>query len=133
MTRIREVMTVAPHTIGSDQPLAQAHRVMREFGLRHLPVLRAGVLVGVLSQRDLYFLEALPGVDVDVDVVADAMSADVYTAAPDEPLRHVASAMADHKYGCAVVMEERHVLGIFTVTDALRNLADVLTREEARS
>ena len=125
-TKIRQVMTLAPHTIGSDQKLSVAHRLMREHQLRHLPVLRGGKLVGVLSQRDLYFVESLAGVDVEIDCVADAMSQDVYTAHPDDSLRDVARIMANRKYGCAVVVEQGRLLGIFTVTDALRHLADAL-------
>ena len=124
---MRDVMTVCPHTIGSDQTLARAHAVMRELGVRHLPVLRSGKLVGVLSQRDLYFLETIAGVDADVDRVADAMTTDVYTAGPDDSVRDVARVMALRKYGCAVVMHGDCILGIFTVTDALRHLADVAT------
>lgn len=122
---MREVMTVCPHTIGSDQPLSRAHEVMREIGARHLPVLRSGRLVGVLSQRDLYFLETIAGVDVEIDRVADAMTSDVYTTGPDESVRDVARIMAQRKYGCAVVLDGDRILGIFTVTDALRHLADV--------
>lgn len=125
-TAIRDVMTPAPHTVGSDQKLSKAHKLMREHGLRHLPVLRAGRLVGVLSQRDLYFVEAISGVDVDIDTVADAMSSDVYTSGPDENVRSVAWVMATKKYGCAVVLERGEVVGIFTVTDALLHLANAL-------
>jgi len=125
-TKIRQVMTPAPYTIGSDQKLSVAHQIMREHQLRHLPVLRAGNLVGVLSQRDLYFLESLAGVDVDIDCVADAMTQEVYAVHPDDALRDVARIMANRKYGCAVVMERGRLLGIFTATDALRHLADAL-------
>lgn len=125
-TTIRQVMTACPTTIGSDQTLSTAHKVMRGEGLRHLPVLRAGKLVGMLSQRDLYFLETIAGVDIEIDKVADAMTPDVYTTGPDESLRDVARVMAERKYGCAVVMERGRVLGIFTVTDALRHLAEAL-------
>ena len=125
-TKVRQVMTPAPHTIGSDQKLSVAHKIMREHQLRHLPVLRAGKLVGVLSQRDLFFVEALSDVDVAIDSVADAMTQDVYAAHPDDSLRDVARIMANRKYGCAVVIEKDRLLGIFTVTDALRHLADAL-------
>ena len=125
-TTIRQVMTRAPHTIGSHQKLAAAHVMMRELGLRHLPVMRGSELVGVLSQRDLYFLETLAGVDVDIDQVTDAMTAEVYTVGPDDALRDVARAMAESRRGCAVVMEDGRVVGIFTATDALRHLADAL-------
>src|SRR5262249_30090432 len=115
-----------PHTIGTDQTLSRAHAVMREHGIRHLPVLRGGKLVGVLSQRDLYFLETISGVDIEIDKVADALSPDVYTTHPDPPLREVARVMAHQKYGCAVVVDHGKVLGIFTVTDAVCHLADAL-------
>jgi acetoin utilization protein AcuB len=125
-THVSDLMTPAPHTIGVDQKLAKAHRIMRDHGVRHLPVLRAGKLVGVLTQRDLYFVESIAGVDVDIDKVADAMTADVYVVAPNATVREVARVMAERRFGCAVVMENEHVRGIFTVTDALRHIADAL-------
>ena len=121
---VSDLMSRSPHTIGSDQKLEVAHKIMREHALRHLPVLRGGELVGVLTQRDLYFLESIAGVDIAIDTVTDAMMPDVYTIAPDAPLRDVARTMADKKYGCAVVVVGSRVVGIFTATDALRHLAD---------
>lgn len=123
MARIKDVMTRAPHTIGTDQTFERAHAIMREHTLRHLPVLRAGKLVGVVSERDLYFVEALDGVDAKVDVVADAMSADVFTVTPEESIEGTVHAMAQHRYGCAVVVDRGRVVGIFTTTDALELLA----------
>lgn len=123
---MRDVMTPAPHTIGSDQTLARAHRMMRDGNLRHLPVLRAGELVGVLSERDLYFMETIRSVDANIDQVLDAMTPDVFTVGPDDLLKDVASEMAVRKYGCAVVVEGSRVLGIFTATDALHHLAEKL-------
>lgn len=125
-TSIGELMTRSPFTIGSDQTLATAHKIMREQGLRHLPVLRAGRLVGVLTQRDLYFLETISGIDLTIDTVADAMTPDVYAVAPTDRLPDVARTMADRKFGCAVVVEQGRVVGIFTATDALRHLGDAL-------
>ena len=124
---IAEVMTRAPHTIGRDQRLARAHDIMREHGLRHLPVLDGGKLVGVLSQRDLYFVEALAGVDQRLDPVAEAMASEVYVVAPGECVADVARTMGQHKYGCAVVVDQGHVVGIFTATDALALLAKAMS------
>ena len=60
-------MTPQPVTIGRKQPLAIAHRMMRAHGVRHLPVLEHGELVGVVSQRDLYFLETIRDADPEED------------------------------------------------------------------
>ena len=119
---IRDFMTPAPHSIGRDQPLSVAHEKMRGWGIRHLPVLDGGKLVGILSQRDALLVETLRDVDPAEVAVEDAMTSDVYLVSPDTPLREVASAMAEHKYGCVVVMNGTHLMGIFTTIDALRAL-----------
>jgi acetoin utilization protein AcuB len=126
-TTIAEVMTPSPHTIGRDQRLARAHDMMREYGLRHLPVLEGGKLVGVLSQRDLYFVEAIAGTDEQMDPVAEAMASDLYVVAPGDIVADVARTMGQHKYGCAVVVDRGHVVGIFTATDALALLAKAMS------
>ena len=99
---------------------------VRAHDCRHLPVLEHGELVGVLTQRDLYLLETIAGVDLTKDHVDDAMSTDAYAVPPDAPLDEVAGHMATQKYGCAVVIERGRVIGIFTTTDALRVLAGMV-------
>lgn len=127
---IRDFMTALPRTIGRKQSLASAQETMRLNGLRHLPVLDGGLLAGVLSQRDAYFVETIAGVDPEQVPVEEAMSADVYSVAPDTPLLDVAAEMADHKYGCAIVTQGTHVVGIFTVVDALRALVAIIASSE---
>ncbi|MBX3185828.1 MAG: CBS domain-containing protein [Labilithrix sp.] len=120
---VEKVMSPQPLTIGRDQTLATAHRMMRENKVRHLPVLERGRLVGLLSQRDLYFLETIAGVDLDADTVDDAMSVDAFAVGPSATVSEVAATMAQRKLGCAVVIERGRVIGIFTATDACRMLA----------
>jgi acetoin utilization protein AcuB len=122
---IRDFMSPTPHSIGRHQPLAVAHERMRASGIRHLPVLEGGKLVGLLSQRDAFFIETLRDVDPASVPVEDAMSVDVYITSPDAPLSDVAATMAEHKYGCAVVMDGAHLTGIFTTVDALIALARI--------
>jgi CBS domain-containing protein len=124
---IASVMTVQPYTIARDQTLETAHLMMRTHGIRHLPVLERGDIVGVVSQRDLYFLETMAGVEPAVDQVNDAMSQEAYIVSPDTPLAEVARTMVDRKLGSAVVVERGRVVGIFTSTDALRLLADPMS------
>ena len=121
---VGDVMTPQPLTIGREQKLITAHKMMAENGVRHLPVLEHGDLVGVLSQRDLYFVETIAGVDKWQDRVDDAMTQDARTFAPTDPLETVARAMTKDKLGCAVVVERGRVIGIFTAMDALALLAD---------
>jgi CBS domain-containing protein len=49
-----------------------------------------------------------------------------YSVPVDAPLAEVCTAMADEKYGAALVVDRKgHLLGIFTTTDALRALAQL--------
>jgi acetoin utilization protein AcuB len=123
---IRIHMTHAPHSIGRSQPLSVAHAKMRELGIRHLPALDGGKLVGLLSQRDLYFIESLEAMETSRVRVEEAMSQDVYCIDADAKLSSVVTEMAEHKYGCAVIVEHGAVTGIFTTIDALRVLLTLL-------
>lgn len=123
-TTIERYMSVSPHTIGSDQPLSAAHQIMHRHDIRHLPVLRGGRIVGVVSLRDLHLMETLPGVHADELTVEEAMSQDVYSVARETSLAEVAREMASRKLGSAVVLERNKVVGVFTTVDALHALAD---------
>jgi acetoin utilization protein AcuB len=125
-------MTPHPHSIGRDQPLARAHEFLNEHKIRHLPVLDGGTLVGVLTDRDLHLIETLRDVDPTLVLVDEAMSTEVFSVGPDAPLDEVVSAMAEHKYGCAVVLSNHHVVGIFTTVDACRALSELLHTRLAR-
>ncbi len=125
---ISQYMTRSPHSIGVRQPLAAAHRLMRKHRVRHLPVLADGRLVGLVSMRDLHFVETLQDVDVDTVPVEDAMTADPYMVPPDASLLRVARTMAQRKIGSAVVTDKGKVVGVFTTVDAMRALADLLDR-----
>jgi acetoin utilization protein AcuB len=127
-----EYMTRAPHSIGADQPIARAHDVMREQRIRHLPVLRSGELVGILTERDIAWVEALDTDRRERIRVDDAMTPFPYVTAPTTPLAEVARAMAAGKFGAAIVEDRGKVIGVFTTTDAMRALADALEGRDAR-
>jgi len=123
---IQKHMTTSPHSIGLEQTLARAHAVMREHGIRHLPVLHGQKLMGLVTERDLRLVESLPDVDPTKVSVEEAMSTVVYSVGPDQPLDEVVATMAEHKYGSAVVMQNGKVVGIFTTVDVCRALAELL-------
>jgi acetoin utilization protein AcuB len=133
LRRIRAFMTPNPLTIADHQSLAAAHRLMREHHVRHLPVLSAGKLVGVISLRDLYFIETLPDVDPESVLVSEAMSSDTFTASPDTPLTDVVREMAENKYGSVVLVEDERVVGVFTTIDALRTLLSFAKKDRPRA
>jgi acetoin utilization protein AcuB len=123
---VQRYMTPTPHTVGNDQPLAKAHEIMREFGIRHLPVMHGNRLVGVVSDRDVAIITALEDVNPTLITVEDAMTSDVLTVGPDTPLDEVAALMAERKAGSVVIEQNHKVVGIFTTVDGMTALADLL-------
>ncbi len=132
MTNVGTYMTKVPHTIGVEQSLAFARRLMSDHDLRHLPVIGGGEFVGMLSKREVESFEVLPG--SSRLTVEETMVADVYVTPEDAPLVLVAEEMARLYVGSAIVVsgsERREVLGVFTAIDALRALGDALKERPA--
>lgn len=131
MPPISRYMTRQPWTIRRDAPLSQAKAMMQAHQIRHLPVLEGGTLVGMVTERDILRLERFEHLG-DGLLVEDAMAEDLYTADLDQPVDEVVDAMAEHKYGSAVVRNKQNkVEGIFTTVDAMRVFAEVLRRAVA--
>ncbi len=126
--QVGEVMSPQAHTIRADEKLDTAKDMLKRFGVRHLPVLDGGRLVGVLSNRDIALATSLVGGNSNRTSVEDACTQEVYVTHPDSNLATVAQEMAEKKYGCTVVTDPNDtVVGIFTTTDACRALAQVLS------
>jgi acetoin utilization protein AcuB len=123
---IADCMSPSPYSIHPDQPMSDAHELMREHQIRHLPVMKGERLVGMLSLRDLHLMETLQDVDPTEVKVSEAMTDDPYAVDIGTGLREIALNMGAHKYGSAVVIEGGKVVGVFTTVDAMRVLANLL-------
>ena len=129
--QVQDYMTLAPHSIGSEQTIARAALIMNDHRIRHLPVLHGGKLVGILTDRDIKLVEAFRDVDPTQIRVAEAMTEAPYCAEPETPLDEVVERMAANKYGSAVVLRNQQVVGIFTLVDACRALCELLRARPA--
>lgn len=123
---VQKYMTHVPKSIGYDQTIAQAREVMQSLRARHLPVLDGGKLVGILSDRDINLVLQFNDVDPKTLKVEEAYTPDPYFTAPTTPLNEVVAHMADKKFGCAIIVDNGKVVGIFTETDAYKALAELL-------
>jgi acetoin utilization protein AcuB len=125
---VGEVMTACPRSVRYDQTLAEASALMSEHAVRHLPVLKDGGVVGVLSDRDVAVIESLAATPPERIRVVEAMTPVPYAVPAGTPLVRVVRRMAAEKYGCAIVTDAsgRDAIGIFTTTDALGVLRTLL-------
>jgi CBS domain-containing protein len=140
--KVRDLMQVEVVALDASERLDTAERLMRTESIRHLPVLSAGRLVGILSQRDLYraatssLLGLQPGTEEDWLAkipVGETMSTQVFTAHPDASLGSAAEMMVRERIGCLPVVEDDRLVGLLSETDCLRFLADLLRRPQEPS
>lgn len=124
---IQKFMTTTPHTIGVDQTLAQAKKVMHDLSIRHLPVLNGGAVVGIISERDINFMLSFKGVDLKQEKVSEAMTLDPIMVDAATSLDGICRDMAEKKIGSVLVQDNHKLVGIFTWVDALRAMDELLT------
>jgi acetoin utilization protein AcuB len=124
---IQTVMHPLPHTVTPRNDLKQALHMMQEHNIRHLPVQDGGDLVGILSQRDIDFALRYERRLPDEMLVREAYTPDPYTVKGTDPVAVVAAKMAHEHIGCALVVRDRALIGIFTTVDACRALSEVLS------
>ncbi|RMG39691.1 MAG: CBS domain-containing protein [Candidatus Dadabacteria bacterium] len=128
--KIKDVMTPDPHTIAVDQTLKKAKEVMKQHGIRHLPVRDGEKLTGIITERDINFGLAIELKHDYELLVSDVVLPDPYTVTPDTPLAEVAEHMARDYIGSTLILDGEKLVGIFTTVDACRALAKILRGEK---
>jgi acetoin utilization protein AcuB len=133
---VGDIMTRELTTLEYDAKLLDAALLMRSSGFRHLPVVKDGRPVGVLSDRDVQ--RASPSIFSNLSPeeynrlfetipVEKVMAREPMTATPETPIKEVVQVMYEQKVGSVLVVgPDKKVLGIVTNTDLLRMLNTVL-------
>ncbi len=129
--KVSQYMTNGVRTIGKTIPIKTAWKQMIDHRVRHLPVLEAGKLVGIISDRDIRQIILLQG--AENQTVADVMTSDPFCVLPDRSLAEVAEEMEKHHFGSTIVQEkDGKLVGIFTYEDGMRALAELLRLPASR-
>jgi acetoin utilization protein AcuB len=119
--KLRDIMKLRPLTVTEVTRLGEAHQLMSEHRIRHLPVVRGTRICGILSERDILEYRAKTAFREDWwrAPVSTAMVASPQTAGPDDSLTEVAGRLAASKIGAMPIVERGSLIGLVTVTDVL--------------
>jgi acetoin utilization protein AcuB len=122
---VEEYTTPNPVTATEESSVEQLGQLMKEHGIRHIPIVRGDEVVGVVSDRDLKVIAGLNlGGKASVRA-GDIMTREPVTFSSEASLDEVAFEMSKRKIGSVIVNEGNQLLGIFTVTDALNALIEI--------
>ena len=126
---VREIMTGSPVTLKPEDTFDLANNVISLGRIRHIPVVKDGRLVGLLSERDLIGAAATTifglkqkrkSALLKTVLIKDVMKKRVISVKLDTPIKDAAQLMADKKIGCVTVVESGTLVGLLTTTDILR-------------
>ncbi len=141
MITVAEAMTRDPLTINPAASLLDAQALMAGRGIRHLPVLEEGRLVGILSETDLLAASA-SRVEVADDTelarqeattpVSACMTRKVAVVHPRDSLRRAGLFLQRNRYGCLPVLEGERLVGIITEYDFVNIALQLLETLDAQ-
>lgn len=123
-----QAMTRNVMCIHEDDSLDAARDIMKEWDIRHLPVVRGKMLVGILSDRDvlLYSEVGRGGTEVADRSVRETMTRKPITCTAGDSISHIAGLMVENKIDCVPVVEpdDGELIGLVTSTDMIELLRE---------
>ncbi len=135
MLTVGELMTRNVVTLKEDDDLVRGDDLLAEYEIRHLPVVKDGKLVGLVSHRDLIRAMARQERSAAAATVSirDVMTRSVETLKPHSSVREAIAKILDNRFGCIPVVEDGGVLvGIITETDLIRLAGRLLDQQDKR-
>jgi len=124
-----------PVTVTPDDSFRHAMTLIRQKGIRHLPVVEGGQLVGIVTDRDIRQTSPSPATSLEIHElhyllekvrIREIMTKKVYTVTPDIPIEEAARLMLQYKIGGLPVLKQGTLVGIITETDILRAFVEVM-------
>ena len=136
----QDLMTPNPVTVPPDATLAEVWDLMRDRGIRHVPVVDGGTLVGMVSDRDLAHVDlprflTLEGAEAlrrELSVpVAKMMASGLVVVDADAEMGEVVDLLIEHRVGALPVVRPGtgELVGIVSYVDVLRAVRDSLDME----
>jgi CBS domain-containing protein len=139
---VNDLMTHDVISVSSGAKLSAAQQIMQEFGIRHLPVVDHGKLVGIISKGDIR--EAQPSDASTLTVweanylwdridVRETMTKNVVTVEANQPLVDALKVMVARRFSSLPVVREGVLVGILTETDIFTKLIALAEAETVQA
>src|SRR5689334_12102298 len=132
---VKNKMTANPFTISPDQTIPDAHEIMAQNGIKRLPVIKNGKLVGIVSKEDI--LRASPSEATTFSIgeityllaktkISQIMTKNPVTISSKALLEEAATLMRDNDISFLPVVDEGKLVGIITESDIFDSFIELL-------
>ncbi|MEC9492717.1 CBS and ACT domain-containing protein [Flexistipes sp.] len=128
-------------TVNEDDTILDAVHLMRENRIRRLPVLKKGKLTGIITEKDIKEFSPSRASTLDIyemhnilakSVVKDAMTSDVISVSPENPIERAALILRDKRFGgLPVVDSDGELCGIITSVDVFDVFVEAMGMRKA--
>ena len=123
---VDEFTSPCENPVSPETSLKEIISLLEKENYRHVPVVENSKPIGIISSRDLKFISRLDVANLDFKA-REFMTADPFTVTVGTPVQEVAFEMSQRKIGSAIVTNsDGEIEGIFTTTDALNALVEIL-------
>ena len=115
--KVSELMTSAPVSLRSGQPLTEAAKAMREQGIGSVLIVDDGQLKGLVTDRDIVVRAVADGRDPGQTPLADVCSPDLVTVEPNDDADTAVQRMREHGVRRIPVMDGGRPVGVLSIGD----------------
>ena len=120
MLKVKDVMVTDLVTIKANISVKKAVKVMNDFEIGCLIVVKNGEAIGIITERDILRRIVVEGRDPEKTLVGDIMSQPLIVTSPETSLEEAIEAMFKHKIKKLPVVEGGKLVGLVTFTDIAR-------------
>jgi len=125
---VKEIMKRDIVMIDADKSVYDAASLLREKKIGSILVVDENDNIGLVTKRDIIGGTILAHKDPEATLVSEIMKTDIITIHPLENIQTAVQIMEENKIKKLIVVQDKQILGIITVTDISRATKDITKR-----
>ena len=131
---LSDIMTADLVTVTPDNTIQEVNKIFKDYKFHHLPVLKKGKLVGIISKSDLKLFKRgfvrnneasrLDLFRMKTYTVGDVMTTGIAVLEPTDKVNVALEVFKENLFHAIPIVEEGHLVGMVTTFDVINNLAE---------
>jgi len=115
--KVKEIMSKDVASLRSDDSIAHAAQLMKQYDCGSIPVCTKDKLIGIVTDRDIAVRSVASGQDVTQQKVCDIMTDSVVFGSPEMEVADAAKLMSDRQIRRLPIVENNSLIGIVALGD----------------